>query len=311
MNSHLQYLLGNNYGKIKYKEWCENPGVEEAAKENDVVCLNCGEHVVGNYCPRCGQAASTARFSFKTATRNLLETWGIGSRSFGRSIVHIIMRPGYMINDYIHGKRQPYFPPIKMMLLVLAAFLIVCSLRGNEGTYFAPMSKESVEQAKEGNPDIEISIDENSGRPKEDAEKIKNNLEKCRTALIDVSDFMLKNYSFVMLAMCLVFALTQKLLFRKAPRNSDLSLMEHSYVQVFVTIQTMMFFTLLTLIFGSYSSTYQFFFGVALCTYDLKQFFQYGWFKTFRKVFLMYLLSLIFVTLLIICFVCLIAFLVL
>lgn len=67
MKKHLQYLLGDNFGKTTYSQWCEEPGVVESAVENDVVCKNCGTKVTGNYCPRCGQAASTARFSFKTA----------------------------------------------------------------------------------------------------------------------------------------------------------------------------------------------------------------------------------------------------
>ena len=42
-----------------------------------------------------------------------------------RSLLHLMLRPGYMITDYIEGRRQPYFPPIKMMFVLGAIYLLL------------------------------------------------------------------------------------------------------------------------------------------------------------------------------------------
>ena len=44
-----------------------------------------------------------------------------------RSIRDLILRPGYMIRDYLRGMQMAYFPPFKMFFLLLALSLLVDS----------------------------------------------------------------------------------------------------------------------------------------------------------------------------------------
>ena len=57
----------------QFIEWREQPRevAPMSQEEHECLnCLNCHDHYVGSYCPRCGQAASTDRFSMKVAAEN-------------------------------------------------------------------------------------------------------------------------------------------------------------------------------------------------------------------------------------------------
>ena len=88
-------------------------------------CASCGTMFTGNYCPRCGQSAKVGRFSFKKAIMLFLDVWGMGNRSFFRSIRDLMLRPGYMIRDYLSGMQSAYFPPFKMFFILTAFSLVV------------------------------------------------------------------------------------------------------------------------------------------------------------------------------------------
>ena len=88
-------------------------------------CAACGTEFQGNYCPRCGQSASIGRFSFKKAALLFLDVWGMGNRSMFRSLRDLVLRPGYMIRDYLSGMQSAYFPPFKMFFILFTFSLII------------------------------------------------------------------------------------------------------------------------------------------------------------------------------------------
>lgn len=52
------------------------------------------------------------------------------SRSLPFTLLQLFLRPGYVISDYINGKRQVSFPPIKMLVLLGVLGVIVDFLTG-------------------------------------------------------------------------------------------------------------------------------------------------------------------------------------
>lgn len=105
--------------------WQRRPYEVAPLKDEHHVCSSCKTEFTGNYCPRCGQAAEVGRFSFKKALMLFLDVWAIGNRSMLRSLRDLMLRPGYMIRDYLSGMRSAYFPPFKMFFLLAAFSLIV------------------------------------------------------------------------------------------------------------------------------------------------------------------------------------------
>ena len=117
--------LHNRYKR--YREWKLEPHQVAPLSEEQHECATCGTHYEGNYCPRCGQSARIGRYSFKKAILLFLDVWGLGNRGMFRSIRDLILRPGYMIRDYLRGMQMAYFPPFKMFFLLLALWLVVDS----------------------------------------------------------------------------------------------------------------------------------------------------------------------------------------
>lgn len=137
-------------------------------------CSSCGTEFCGNYCPRCGQAASVGRFSFKKAFMLFLDVWGMGNRSMIRTIRDLMLRPGYLIRDYLSGMQSAYFPPFKLFFLLVAFSLIVehgLSLgidfgANGMGTANEQQQTELVEKSQQPQTDVSaIQTDEHDDEP--------------------------------------------------------------------------------------------------------------------------------------------------
>lgn len=105
----------------KFKAWLERPREVAPMSQEEHECLNCHDHYIGSYCPRCGQAANTSRFSMKVAAENFAEAYGMGERGMFRTILDLILRPGHLILDFLRGKRASYFAPFKLYFLLAAS----------------------------------------------------------------------------------------------------------------------------------------------------------------------------------------------
>lgn len=88
-------------------------------------CINCGEVYKGRVCPQCGQKGTWTRYSWRQAALNFLDIWGLGNRPMFRTLRELFLRPGYMIRDYLSGHRNFYFPPFKLLALMVVFSLFV------------------------------------------------------------------------------------------------------------------------------------------------------------------------------------------
>lgn len=110
-----------------FREWQKQPYQVKPLSAEEHDCATCGTHYRGNYCPRCGQASTVGRYSFKNAFLLFLDVWGLGNRGMFRTLRDLLLRPGYMIRDYLQGMQMAYFPPFKMFFLLVAFSVIVDS----------------------------------------------------------------------------------------------------------------------------------------------------------------------------------------
>ena len=101
----------------RFKEWQIHTFDWSFDKNKLHHCVNCDNDFVGNYCPYCSQKAGVKNISWKSVLQSTAEVWGMGNRSMLYSLWQLIWRPGYFISDYINGKRQVSFPPVKMLVI--------------------------------------------------------------------------------------------------------------------------------------------------------------------------------------------------
>ena len=151
--------LQNRYKR--YKEWKLQPHQVAPLSDEQHECATCGTRYDGNYCPRCGQSAKIGRYSFKNAFLLFLDVWGLGNRGMFRSIRDLILRPGYMIRDYLRGMQMAYFPPFKLFFLLLALWLVVDSgLNIQLVNRDKQNEKETEEFFSRFNPKVSLTEDE-------------------------------------------------------------------------------------------------------------------------------------------------------
>ena len=207
--------------------------------EEEHECATCGTRFEGNYCPRCGQSARIGRYSFKKALLLFLDVWGVGNRGMFRSIRDLILRPGYMIRDYLRGMQMAYFPPFKMFFLLIALSLVVDSglniqgiNRSNQNEaeeheivagWFNSAEKQTETQAKEASTQNTDKMDSAEG-------------DKAADSVSDKLNKLLKQHiSAFILGSLLLFSLPLYLMFRHSPAIPDLHLSECFVAMVYIT----------------------------------------------------------------------------
>ena len=92
--------------------------------EKSHTCQNCSHVYQGNYCPLCGQAASTSKLSPKNLLDSTLAVWDFNNRSVLGTVTALLYRPGHFIRDYLKGHRAPYYAPIKLLFFLCVVFAV-------------------------------------------------------------------------------------------------------------------------------------------------------------------------------------------
>lgn len=114
----------------RFRAWQERPFHYKNKSKAEQQCVNCGTEFNDNFCPRCGQPAGSARVGWNTIRHDIMEMWNIESRSILTTLWQLLLRPGHLIDDYLNGKRQTCYPPVKMLLMVAVGISIIRSLTG-------------------------------------------------------------------------------------------------------------------------------------------------------------------------------------
>lgn len=243
----------------RFKQWQQSPSVHLSFSDEEHTCMNCGHTFTGRYCPSCGQSAKvTSRLTWASMLSGTMDVWGLGSHSMLRNALHLFLRPGYLISDYLQGRRQQYFSPFKMMFLVTALLMLLRHLSGSE---------------------VNMSYDEE--------------IDATHNAAIVVAQFLEEHRGLFMLMLAALMACFLRLFFSFSPRMGKINLCECVFTQVWIICQSMMIqiiceiFRLVTDVppFDSFSIIYLFF----LITY--KQLFGYSWWSTLWRTTLLVVLT--------------------
>ena len=259
----------------RFRRWQENPFNYHDSHDHHG-CCNCGNEFENNYCPRCGQKAVYGPITWRSVWQGILDMWGIGSRSLPYSLWQLIWRPGYLIRDYISGKRQASFPPVKMLVVMAVLLFLLNSILG--------MNYDEVSSGMRSNA-YEIFQDR-------------------------ILDWMGKNISWTVLMGFSLFVFPVWQVFRQAPRFPRHTLPQGFYIQVFFGVQYLMLMLMVVLLIvlipylsgddGSDATSFMLSLGLpVIAMYDYKQLFGYGWWGTLWRVLLCGLITLLVVKLII------------
>ena len=181
-----------------FKRWVRRTPTFRHISKDEHHCQCCGHSYHGNYCPRCSQKAGLGRITWRGIRIGLMDVWGLGSRSIPLSIWQLLYRPGYFISDYISGKRQLSFPPVKMLFIITFIY-------ANVFYWFFP---EVLRLPLEEQGEIGYKL------------------------------WIRQHYSLAMLVMSALAIIPTWVIFRYSPRNSHHTLPEGFFIQVLLQTLT-------------------------------------------------------------------------
>ena len=212
-------------------------------------CHNCGTEFSDNFCPRCGQRAEVGRVGWRSIRDNIALLWGLDSRSLGYTLVQLLGRPGYLVRDYISGHRQVSFPPVKMLVLVCLSVVIFESVFHLENNVISMHFKDE----------------------KIDSIMAWINAQKSWATLLYQSLYILPTW----------------LVFRFAPGYPRHTLPEGFFLQVFLSVQS-----LLLSFLGYWNSDIELWLWLIYMYITYRQLFGYGWWSTLWRFVVVMLLHL-------------------
>ena len=213
----------------RFREWQKEPYRVKPMSQEPHDCPTCGTHYEGNYCPRCGQSATIGRYSFKKAFLLFLDVWGLGNRGMFRTIRDLILRPGYMIRDYLQGMQMAYFPPFKMYFLLLALNLVI-------DTGFNLKMENRLEKGKiEYNEGLRKSLNLDEPATDTPATDATNPLDNPVDSSNKAYEWTINHLSIVTMVFLLLFSFPLYMFFRKSPAYPGLKYSEFFVTMVYTT----------------------------------------------------------------------------
>ena len=282
----------------QFRAWRERPREVAPMSTEEHECLNCQEHYTGNYCPRCGQAANTDRFSMKVAAENFAEAYGMGERGMFRTILDLILRPGYLILDYLRGMRMSYYAPFKMFFLLFAISTLVTHGLNIKGQALYDDSETSVQN-------LEKEIDEKSGSTVEqdvleiegETFKFSDRTKAIVYKIFDRMERFEKRFpSINTLILLMIVSGFLYLFFRHCPKIPDLRYPEFFMALLYIANM----YTTYSIVFDFFCLTKLSSYSILLTLIPLKQMSGYSWWHTTLKAFTASLIMFVLLILLII-----------
>tara|TARA_R110000803_G_scaffold210824_2_gene284008 strand:+ start:27678 stop:28919 length:1242 start_codon:yes stop_codon:yes gene_type:complete len=93
-------------------------------KTDAVICENCHAKVSGSYCSQCGQSIeSTIKYFWSVLLHLLDDIFSFDSRA-SRTLKPLLLKPGFLTQEYIQGRRVHYVPPLRLYLFISIIFFI-------------------------------------------------------------------------------------------------------------------------------------------------------------------------------------------
>lgn len=226
-----------------------------------ITCLNCGTQFRGTYCPHCGQKANTGRLNWSTIADHTLNSIFNLERGFLRTCVDLFYRPGYLMRDYIRGRRTDYNKPIQMLFVLATLHVVVHYI------FFQNSGLNIVDNTT-------IELEEEAAREAVDF-------------LRQIISYFESNKALSTLLFALLLVVPNWLLFKFTEFGKKLNLVEHFYIMTFVGCQLMILNILqipYARLFNEPEEVSAFFSGYSffIALWDFTQLYNVRTFKVFR-----------------------------
>ena len=94
-------------------------------------CADCGAVLAGPYCHACGQPVKGTIRHLASVMADAADTlFNIDSRAF-RTLLPLYLRPGFLTNEYLAGRRTRYVTPFRLFFFLCVAAFFAIQISGN------------------------------------------------------------------------------------------------------------------------------------------------------------------------------------
>ena len=126
------------------------PAVPPAPATPGAACQNCGAVLLGEHCYACGQPVKGLVRHFGSILGDFFDTvLNIDSRVF-RTLGPLLLKPGYLSNEYFEGRRVRYVSPVRLFVFLSIVTFFVAALAvdfGDANVNFANQDNDSIASA--------------------------------------------------------------------------------------------------------------------------------------------------------------------
>lgn len=231
---------------LRFRQWQREPFHYKPLKDDLHVCLNCQQEYAGKFCPRCGQSVKTERnVGWNTMKDGMMDVFDLETTSLLRTFWHLLCRPGYLVNDYLSGKRKICTPPVNTLVMVGMVYFLMKSCVG----------KQPVE--------TELSLPEEG-----------------HIFYDTVKEWTSNNAGWYYVISALFLMLSTWVFFHHAPRHPRHTLVEGFYIQVFMLMLMLIIEILIMIFCGNRPSVLSYVLWPLYYTFTLGSIFGYNWWGT-------------------------------
>ncbi len=243
-------------------------------------CTNCHMEFEGNYCNNCSQSCNTPRFTYQTVVKNFLGGITNIDSGFFFTIKELFTRPGYMIRDYISGRRVIYFRPLQMLFVLAAVYAILLQII--DPNTLLENHKSIIERN-----DIITGINGDN------LSKWLNNSPLIKAIFSMLERWFRGNIALQMILTTPIIALATKWAFRKNELAKKYNLVELFFVRVYASCQMLVATILLLPFIGSNDGDIPWWLYIISSLWIYAQLFEGKIVSTFKRTLLTYFYSLL------------------
>lgn len=112
-------------------------------------CSNCATELHGEYCSHCGQRVEPHIHSLWGFMSEAAESITHADSRVWRTLVPLVIRPGFLTREFLDGRRARYLPPFRLYLVLSVIFFLVVSFEGKEAMVVDPATNPAVATERE------------------------------------------------------------------------------------------------------------------------------------------------------------------
>ena len=92
------------------------------------LCRNCSNPLQGNFCSACGQPDKDVKRPLLNLLKELVDViFELDGRAY-RTVLFLLIRPGFLSKEYVEGRRASYTPPLRLFLILSIVLFFSISL---------------------------------------------------------------------------------------------------------------------------------------------------------------------------------------